>query len=58
MWLALLENAALAAGFVLLRLSVDELYGQLAFGLFVGALYCNRLVAPSLLFWQPLSCRA
>lgn len=49
-WLALLENAALAAGFVLLRLSVDELYGQLAFGLFVGALYCNRLVAPSLLF--------
>ena len=49
-WRSLLECVSLAAGFVLLRLTADGLYGQLAFGLFVGALYCNRLLAPSVLF--------
>lgn len=49
-WRILAENTALTAGYVLLRLAVHDVDGQLAFGLFVGALYCNRLIAPSLLF--------
>ncbi len=48
-WLKIAANLALAAGFCLLRFK-DGFDGELAFGLYVGALYCEALILPSLTF--------